>query len=156
MWYKLGSGAHSHFRTDRTHQPCSMDMRQLIPQSEHSPENHKAPRWHLQACHSPGGLKSLVSGPLSTSVGISLLPLLWPRPTPPHLCLPGYRCNSSSYTCYTSRGRWWCRLSWPSGAHVWPPGSWRSSTPSAHRWPFPGEKWVCFRVGGGAFPLLSF
>lgn len=57
--------------------------------------------------------------------------------------LPGCRCSSSSCTCCTAAGQWWCRQSWPFDAPWWPPGSGCSSAASARHWPSPaGEEWV--------------
>lgn len=74
MWRRLGSGAYSHFRTDRTHWSCSMDTWQLIPQSEHSSRK-------------PQGIEvASPSLPVAWRVWFLFpshlhgLPLLWPDP----------------------------------------------------------------------------
>lgn len=69
------------------------------------------------------------------------------------LCLPGYRCSSSSCTCRTAAGRWWCHQFWPSGAPWWPPGWERSSAVSARHLPFPmwrSQMSVRWKKGFGA------
>lgn len=98
------------------------------------PESHKALRWHLQAFQWPGEFG------YCSPQHLHGLPLLWPDPihlTSAHLVIGTILLLALATSQEVSGGT---RLSWPSGAHGWPPESVRSSAPAAHRWPFPGEK----------------